>query len=421
MNQLIKQFYKNTVNPYYMSLLYVLIVDNNLKSSTDIERFFVTKYIQQHHKSGKLYCLYNEVFKHYGDNVYKLGCSKHPNKRLGAYVTSYIESCEFKHVSETVPYYKIAEKILFSILQDKRIKPNKEFFKVELQTFIDTCGIIESELVTGNIYDLYIKYNLSIAKIDALRIAIVRFISKHHDTFSKIINIVNKEVVRDNVYRKDMNKIGIRLPVSDADSILNANSIDAKTLYNSMEAYYNKQLNKTQMASIEKGLIMNLFGFDTLDKQWLYDNINKINSVYNYRLLTGKMLIGDNEKRYLTNRLLMTDMIKQVLHQQGYIDIEKNLKEGTIIKRKLFEANLDLVKANCELFIDSYKSKKLLYVDKITAKNVKDYVGTMNTILKKWGIKMESVRDNTRDNQNGISKVVTLRDFRIVYINDIIR
>lgn len=39
---------------------------------------------------GYLYCMFNEVFKYYGDDVYKFVNSAEPDKRLNGYTTSYI-------------------------------------------------------------------------------------------------------------------------------------------------------------------------------------------------------------------------------------------------------------------------------------------------------------------------------------------
>ena len=92
--------------------------------------------------SGYIYILYNEMFKFYGDNVYKMGKTIDINKRLTGYTTSFIEPCEIKFLSSEVKNYSLAEQLIFKALKRYRIKNNREFFNVQLTQAIKAVEAI---------------------------------------------------------------------------------------------------------------------------------------------------------------------------------------------------------------------------------------------------------------------------------------
>lgn len=96
-------------------------------------------------KVGQLYCLYNKMYESYGNDVYKLGHSSNPSKRILGYMTSYIDDSEFKYVTPRKFQNSLqAERILFFLLRRHRIKKNREFFRCNLDCIIDTIKRIES-------------------------------------------------------------------------------------------------------------------------------------------------------------------------------------------------------------------------------------------------------------------------------------
>ena len=60
-------------------------------------------------ESGYIYILYNEMYKYYGDNVFKVGKSKDVIQRMSGYTTSYIKAVEIKFISGSCLDYSIAE------------------------------------------------------------------------------------------------------------------------------------------------------------------------------------------------------------------------------------------------------------------------------------------------------------------------
>ena len=49
--------------------------------------------------AGYIYCIYNESFKSYGENTFKLGRTGNLNNRLANYTTYYITPCKFVFTS----------------------------------------------------------------------------------------------------------------------------------------------------------------------------------------------------------------------------------------------------------------------------------------------------------------------------------
>ena len=92
--------------------------------------------------AGYLYCLYNPVFKSFGDNVYKLGRSGNLNNRLASYTTYYVEPSQFIVTSEVYERkFKDcikAERVLFYILRKYRVSNKREFFQCHIDLIKET-------------------------------------------------------------------------------------------------------------------------------------------------------------------------------------------------------------------------------------------------------------------------------------------
>ena len=117
--------------------------------------------------SGWLYCLYNDCFKSYGDDVYKLGRTNNIKRRLQSYSTSYIQPSKFIVVSEKKFTNSIqAESILFFILRKDRIKDKREFFNCH----IDKIKHIISKLSYLSDQTIQQIYNKILARICPLNI-----------------------------------------------------------------------------------------------------------------------------------------------------------------------------------------------------------------------------------------------------------
>lgn len=86
---------------------------------------------------GFLYCLYNEIFKFYGDNLYKCGNSVNADKRLSQYTTSYPLPSTILLTSDSFFDKSFAETLLFFYLKDYKFKPNREFINCDFNIIND--------------------------------------------------------------------------------------------------------------------------------------------------------------------------------------------------------------------------------------------------------------------------------------------
>ena len=88
--------------------------------------------------AGYIYCIYNESFKSYGENTFKLGRTGNLNNRLNNYTTYYISPCKFLFTSlDCERKFKDcikAERILFYILRKYRVSNKREFFSCDIST-----------------------------------------------------------------------------------------------------------------------------------------------------------------------------------------------------------------------------------------------------------------------------------------------
>lgn len=101
--------------------------------SEQIKILLLSQYYKNNYKKGYIYCMYNTFFENsvYGQNLYKLGCTKNIIKRTKPYTTSYIDDVEIK-LKMNIDSYKIAEDILFYKLKKYRVKKTREFFTVKI-------------------------------------------------------------------------------------------------------------------------------------------------------------------------------------------------------------------------------------------------------------------------------------------------
>jgi hypothetical protein len=105
-------------------------------------------------KSGYIYIIQNEIYEHYGKNIYKIGKTKDIDKVKEELKTAYIKPTEIIYVSEYSFDYETVEAIIFLKMNDKRLSEESNFFKVE--------NIEEmKKMITEVINDRNKKYNES--------------------------------------------------------------------------------------------------------------------------------------------------------------------------------------------------------------------------------------------------------------------
>lgn len=104
-------------------------------------------------QNGYIYCLINEMYKFYGDNVTKCGNSIEPANRMTQYTTSYLKPCELVITSKLLIDKNLGETLLFFFLKKYRMENNREFFDCNInlvkeafckvEQFFDKCDTKE--------------------------------------------------------------------------------------------------------------------------------------------------------------------------------------------------------------------------------------------------------------------------------------
>ena len=117
----------------------IVELNNKIRELSKINKN-LEKRIETSNNCGYIYVMYNTSF---GENVYKIGCSKNPKNRLLDYTTSYLDQSIIKYTSFKFYNKFIAEKHIFELLKDYRIKPNREFFNLPLNEIIDKINTTE--------------------------------------------------------------------------------------------------------------------------------------------------------------------------------------------------------------------------------------------------------------------------------------
>lgn len=105
---------------------------------------------------GYLYIVHNPIF---AKDVYKLGRTNNLKTRLRSYVTGYIEPSKYLYTTKMFTDCVKAERILFFLLRNNRIREQREFFELNIDIIINTIKTLE------NFSDK--KFNLIYSKINS--------------------------------------------------------------------------------------------------------------------------------------------------------------------------------------------------------------------------------------------------------------
>ena len=88
---------------------------------------------REEQEKGFVYVFSNPMYSYYGENVYKIGYSKDPEKRVRDFDTSYPEETTivytYKHERA-----RVLEQSVHKALDMFRLFPNREFFKCSVPT-----------------------------------------------------------------------------------------------------------------------------------------------------------------------------------------------------------------------------------------------------------------------------------------------
>jgi|694.fasta_scaffold75181_3 hypothetical protein len=259
--------------------------------------------------SGKLYCIYNEVHKFYGDNIYKLGNSKDITKRLNGYTTYYIKPCEIKIESAIFRNKNLAENILFILLKEYRISGSREFFKCDIEIIKEKIKEIE---------ELFKKYD--------------------NNELENLYFPKTKIQIKDNKY-------------NFIKKIFNAEDIDNLTYINISNKIINNKATDNEKYCYYKYGFINYWKLKILTIELLEENFKIENVVNKLLYLYDKQLIGS---KYCDNNIneksnIIKDMIKILGFDLYNLEIKLNRETYYENVKKLlndssFEKNYDKIK-----------------------------------------------------------------------------
>lgn len=94
------------------------------------------KRLMKYEKSGYIYVLHNATFESWGDNIYKIGCSNDPERRLKDFATSYLSESSLVYKSKLFNNKLKAEQELFKLIDNYRSSSKREFFDIPLDTLV---------------------------------------------------------------------------------------------------------------------------------------------------------------------------------------------------------------------------------------------------------------------------------------------
>ncbi len=136
--------------------------------------------VTENQKEGYIYVLFNEMYKYYGPNIYKIGESNNCQKRLKGYVTGYIDNPIIVYQSPFLPDSELAESLIFRKLSDYRVRTNREFFRCEIDLIRKTIDEVSELLLSSSDFSQIDKYlgDISKKKIKPCRSAMVDLIVK---------------------------------------------------------------------------------------------------------------------------------------------------------------------------------------------------------------------------------------------------
>lgn len=387
-NSLLK---KNQLNNNTLVLLLVHITQNKIKTTLDLVSNLLNTYVIQTCTDGYLYCFHNEVYKTYGDNVYKLGCTSNIKKRLSGYITYYIKPCTIEYQSKLVKYHSVAESMLFYKLKQYRIAPNREFFDCDLQIIKDAMSEVETEIKNTSIVDIINKYKIDNCNINIFHKSLYKSIEYFYFKLSNIlgdVTICNKNIVTNNIkYSK----------------IMGANNITEND-FNELNKLSLDHLSPSKMYEVEKYVLCKICA-NTLNIQYLNDNYEKINKKLSYDFLTNFDIILRNSKSWHHKR----DIILEVIGMLGF----NIYNEKIYLDKDTFTNNIIKVVNGSQLFVNINKSQPLFSYCKLKMggfkragdnPTIRQFMGFLNVLLGKWALIINVNRKSVKTRDKKVIK-----------------
>ena len=311
-------------------------------------------------KGGFLYCFHNEIYKYYGVNVYKLGCSNNIKRRINAYCTPYIEETTIIHTTNKIRNKFLAELILFEKLSIYRMNKNREFFKCDPDIIKKTMNDVE-EMFNNYSDDEIYALPLFINKLNMNKITINEIILATNIDFNNYCQLLNKE---------------------------------------------NDNLTKSERAMIEKFQYSYTFNksIDDIDQTFLKLHYGKLNIAKNNNELMD-YIINDcpqemnNDYKFKYKKM---EYIKKIINNLGFDGI------NTKVFKENFDKNInEMIKIMDNEFMITFNIKKEK-IDEISKHHHtnKKILGFINSLFNDYAIQIKANKKSKRENKKVIRCII---------------
>ena len=164
----------------------------NFQNMDDLSEITVEEEQIEINFAGYIYIIHNEMYKFYGDDVYKIGKAHCIENRLKSYITGYVDPTSLLYSSIQCKNYSVCEREVHKRLQKYRMRPNREFFQVNSNIAIE---VIESVVLELNELDdeALNKYHNDIKDIRQKRILKPEIVKMNENAFEELIQFGKTE------------------------------------------------------------------------------------------------------------------------------------------------------------------------------------------------------------------------------------
>ena len=378
----------------------------------------INEYFNNNINKGFIYCYSNEMFKYYGNDVYKIGKATNIKIRMSSYVTSYIKPCILNIASEECNYNNLAEIIIFHDLRNKRITDNREFFNCDIK-------IIKTS-ITNTIEQLnnYYINNKDINTIKELLVNIpllLLTILHNQINISKLYNIFNNLTKINNIidnlcnqkneenFNKILNKCIYKININENNIIF--------LIIKNIIKYFNIIINNNGKTIFEK-INIYILTYNLSNKD--YEYLISILEIYNIKNDEGKneydyTINLNNISKWLELRKdnLKVLLVSNFIEDQDYIILEKPKGKGRGIgSNNVKPIYLTYTCAKLLCMISRSEKAALIrnyYIDleKLLIKYKEEIVDSLNQQL---GIKENNKKVIEKNKQSGLIYILKVDD-----------
>jgi hypothetical protein len=307
---------------------------------------------------GFLYCLFYEIFKFYGDDLYKCGNSVDTDKRLCQYTTSYPMPSKILLTSDSFFDKSFAETLLFYYLKDFKFKPNREFIKCYFNIIQDAFDKVKQFFSIYNTKQLLIDY---LIVDDNFKIYFVKYINVEKNITinnidcvndNDIIKYIDKNIIDDKF--KFIDNLSKQLNITD---ILMYKNIFTNKIFRRHYFYFvdliTNNFNNEKIKIIHKLYLSHNIKYLSLDRFHLIDKININEEEYN-NIITIFRSEKHKPINYLKFKHFVISLFKNLFGQLNILNKKRkhNIDNGK--KNLIYFWNIDKI----NFFIDLHKKNK---------------------------------------------------------------